>query len=85
MQQLPLDKLLVEFDGNLPEFLEKLTLMAYGYPKLRPPENDPWWQSSEPNQLLEELVHRLNQKAPHGYVFGAHPNAQSCFGFWAKT
>lgn len=85
MTQPILDKMLVEFTGHLPEFLEKLTLLTFGYPKLRPKEGDPWWETSEPFQLVDELVQRLNQRAPYGYVFGPHPNAPSCFGFWANS
>ena len=32
--------------------------------------------------LLDELFDKLNELAPDGYYFGAHPGDGSDFGFW---
>lgn len=48
------------------------------------PERDdnPWWDSEECTEVLNDLFDLLNEYAPEGYVFGAHPGDGSDFGFW---
>lgn len=41
-----------------------------------------WWQSEDADALLEELTDILNDHAPEGYYFGAHPGDGADFGFW---
>ena len=46
-------------------------------------DNDERWESEEMSYLLnEELFDILNNYAPEGYYFGAHPGNGSDFGFW---
>lgn len=40
------------------------------------------YECEEADYLLEDLVDVLNQLAPEGYCFGAHPGDGACFGFW---
>jgi hypothetical protein len=34
-------------------------------------------------EVIEELMDKLNEHAPKGYYFGAHPGDGSDFGFWS--
>jgi len=45
-------------------------------------EYDEWWESDECQHRVEEMFDVLNDYAPEGYVFGAHPGDGSDFGFW---
>lgn len=45
-------------------------------------DSSDWWQSDDASYLLEELFNVLNDHAPEGYYFGAHPGDGSDFGFW---
>ena len=42
-----------------------------------------WWDSEDAHWLLESLFDQLNEAAPEGYYFGAHPGDGSDYGFWA--
>lgn len=46
-------------------------------------ERDERWESDDINYFLnEDLFDILNDYAPGGYYFGAHPGDSSDFGFW---
>jgi len=45
----------------------------------RHPDPDAWRADA-----LEWLFDRLNECAPEGYFFGAHPSDGACFGFWPE-
>jgi hypothetical protein len=45
-------------------------------------DDSPWWQSEDAGFLLESLFDILNEAAPEGVYFGAHPGDGSDFGFW---
>lgn len=41
-----------------------------------------YWESDDVGYDLEELYDLLNELAPDGYYFGAHPGDGSDYGFW---
>lgn len=45
-------------------------------------DDHPWWRSEGATYWLEALFDRLEDLAPEGYTFGAHPGDGSDFGFW---
>jgi hypothetical protein len=45
-------------------------------------DSSDWWDGDDAYALLEELFDILNDHAPEGYYFGAHPGDGSDFGFW---
>lgn len=46
-------------------------------------EDDPRWESCDMCYFLnEELFDLMNNYAPEGYYFGAHPGDGSDFGYW---
>lgn len=48
-------------------------------------ENAEWWNSEDAICLLESLFDTLNDYAPEGYYFAAHPGDESDYGFWKIT
>lgn len=46
-------------------------------------DDSEWWDSEECQHFLwEELFDALNDCAPDGFYFGAHPGNGSDYGFW---
>ena len=41
-----------------------------------------WWDSDDAVDLLADLTERLEENAPEGHYFGAHPGDGADFGFW---
>lgn len=69
-----------------PEAYEQMMACAFGpIPAYVQDEGDDseWWNSDDAAWLLEELFDALNEAAPDGYYFGAHPGDGSDYGFWA--
>ena len=42
----------------------------------------PWWDSDDAAALLESLFDTLDEHAPEGFYFGAHPGDGSDYGYW---
>lgn len=45
-------------------------------------DNYPWWATQEAMELFIQVSQHLNEVAPEGHYFGAHPGDGSDFGFW---
>lgn len=45
-------------------------------------DSSEWWDSEDAAYLLQDLFDQLDQAAPDGFYFGAHPGDGSDFGFW---
>lgn len=41
-----------------------------------------WWDSDHAASHLENLTDTLNDYAPEGYYFGAHPGDGADYGYW---
>lgn len=41
-----------------------------------------WFNSDDAAELLQDLIGVLNDHAPAGHYFGAHPSDGSDFGYW---
>ncbi len=41
-----------------------------------------WWDSADAHDLMHDLQDTLNELAPDGWYFGAHPGDGSDFGYW---
>jgi hypothetical protein len=68
-----------------PEHYEGMMAASFGpIPSYVQDEGDSseWWNSEDASYLLESLFDILNDHAPDGYYFGAHPGDGSDFGFW---
>lgn len=47
-----------------------------------PSDDNPWWDSEEATELLDDLFDRLDDLAPEGAYFGAHVGDGADFGYW---
>ncbi|MBM7454493.1 hypothetical protein HNR62_000322 [Oceanisphaera litoralis] len=48
-----------------------------------PDDDHDWWLSDDCHWLLhEDLLGSMEELAPHGHYFGAHPGDGSDFGYW---
>lgn len=45
-------------------------------------DDSPWWDTEAAADLLAQLDEALNEAAPEGHYFGAHPGDGADFGFW---
>ena len=45
-------------------------------------EDHPWWASDECHEVTSDLFSALDDLAPDGVYFGAHPGDGADFGFW---
>ena len=45
-------------------------------------DDHPWWESEACSEAVNAAFDLLDEYAPEGYVFGAHPGDGSDFGFW---
>jgi len=45
--------------------------------------NIPFEKEPHDEYYLEHLDDQLNELAPEGYYFGAHPGDGACLGFWS--
>ena len=44
---------------------------------------DSWWRQDEAREWLDDtLMEAMDDAAPDGVTFGAHPNDPACFGYW---
>jgi len=58
-----------------PNFLEALCDKECGI-------QNQWWESEEASMMAEELFDVMNNYAPEGHYFGAHPGDGSDYGYW---
>jgi len=60
---------------RLSEFLPNMRALIYEH-------DHPWWQSDDAVHALDAVIDLLNEYAPEGIYFGAHPDDGADFGFW---
>ena len=67
-----------------PQHWEAFLASPYPSPPAHAQEDEDaeWWYSEECDVFVEQLFDILNENAPDGYYFGAHPGDGSDFGYW---
>ena len=77
----------LEVIENTPEYTQIMQTNDWNLKVIFDPsadDNDERWESDDICYFLnEDLFDILNNYAPEGYYFGAHPGDGSDFGFWA--
>jgi len=68
----------------MPAAYEQIALLPFSYipSHAQEDENDEWWESEECDNKLQSIMDALDEYAPEGTWFGAHPGSDSDFGFW---
>lgn len=67
---------------DTPEYIQVMNLVPC---HAKEDDNAPWWSGEDASELLECLTDTLNNYAPDGYYFGAHPGDGSDYGYWKVT
>ena len=71
-----------------PEAYQQAMFPACGFHLVRgdvvDDENHPWWKTDDALDVVDMLSEALNEAAPKGYYFGAHPGDRSDLGFWKE-
>jgi len=78
-------KLILELDAEYQRSKTPVGIACYagGYCKgLDLCDDEAWWQSDRAAELLTAAFDALNETAPEGAYFGAHPGDGADFGFW---
>lgn len=72
----------MEIIRETPEYVQLMHIVpSHAYED----ENVEWWDSEVASLLLEDLFDTLNNYAPEGCFFGAHPGDGSDYGYWKTT
>ena len=61
---------------------DKLPFGVYDWEEEEFPDDDSWWESMDAWYVFEDLLMAMQDAAPDGYCFGAHPGDGSDFGYW---
>jgi hypothetical protein len=85
MKQLKTDVTLIEYHGQLPQLHALLADTLKSQLTGLPPPKSTRWRSPQTVQHIRMLLDALNRIAPRGYVFGPHPSAPECYGYWCKN
>lgn len=48
-------------------------------------EDAPYWESEDVSEDLNSLFDVMDELAPEGYYFGAHPGDGSDYGYWEHS
>lgn len=77
---------LTVLDTVAPAVSAQLAVLPFGYIPNTALEDDgdDWWDSIECASKLNELIEVLQDHAPDGTIFGAHPGDAADFGFWPE-